>query len=197
MDQAARERIEGEVTDAASQRFPGAVHGVVVLQRAIGRSVRPGEITIRVLIRPDLPGGRQRQLRDFEERHRPEIEQFQRDLSQQFPRARRLEFTHPDSGRSRIKPIEAIIVLLDRTPGQPGKESTAASDLTPVMARLGPTELEIVDTPGGMSEPGGSVGGCSSRSIPPCVPGSKAASRPGRPSRRPWGGRRSPRAATR
>jgi hypothetical protein len=44
------------------------------------------------------------------------------------------------------KPIEAIVVLLDRTPGQPGKESTAASDLTPVMARLGPTELEIVDT---------------------------------------------------
>jgi Arc/MetJ-type ribon-helix-helix transcriptional regulator len=37
-------------------------------------------------------------------------------------------------------------VLLDRTPGQPGKENTAASDLTPVMARLGPAELEIVDT---------------------------------------------------
>ena len=146
MDQAARERIEREVTDAASQRFPGAVHGVVVLQHDDGRSVRPGEITIRVLIRPDLPGGPQRQLRDFEERHRPEIEQFQRDLSQQFPRARRLEFSHPDSGRSRIKPIEAIVVLLDRTPGQPGKENTAASDLTPVMARLGPAELEIVDT---------------------------------------------------
>jgi hypothetical protein len=67
MDQAARERIEREVTDAASQRFPGTVHGVVVLQHDDGRSVRPGEITIRVLIRPDLPGGPQRQLRDFEE----------------------------------------------------------------------------------------------------------------------------------
>jgi hypothetical protein len=130
MDQAARERIEREVTKAANQRFPGAVHGVVVLQHAIGGSVRPGEITIRVLIRPDLPGGPQRQLQDFEERHRLEIEQFQRDLSQQFPRARRLEFTHPDSGRSRIKAIEAIVLLLDRAPGQPGKESTAASDLT-------------------------------------------------------------------
>ena len=146
MDQAARERIEREVTDAASQRFPGVVHGVVVLQHAIGRGVRPGEITIRVLIRPDLPGGPQRQLRDFEERHRPEIEQFQRDLSQRLPRARRLDFTHAESGRSRIKPIEAIVVLLDRAPGQPGKESTAAGDLTPVMARLGPVELEIVDT---------------------------------------------------
>jgi hypothetical protein len=41
MDQAARERIEREVTDAASQRLPDAVHGVVVLQHAIGRSVKP------------------------------------------------------------------------------------------------------------------------------------------------------------
>jgi hypothetical protein len=93
--------------------------------------VRPGEIPIRVLIRPELPGGQQRQLRDFEERHRPEIEQFQRDLSQQLPRARRLEFTHAESGRSRIKPIEAIVVLLDRAPGQPGKESTAAGSGRP------------------------------------------------------------------
>jgi hypothetical protein len=59
MDQAARERIEREVTEAASQRFPDAVHGVVVLQHAIGRSVKPGELTIRVLIRSDSPGGQQ------------------------------------------------------------------------------------------------------------------------------------------
>ena len=145
MDQAARERIEREVTDAASQRFPDAVHGVVVLQHAIGRSVKPGELTIRVLIRPDRPGGQQ--LRDFGDRHRLEIEQFRRDLSQQFPRARRLEFAHAEAGRSRIKPVEAIVLPLDRDPGRHGEgDGTATSELTPVMARLGPTELEIVDT---------------------------------------------------
>ena len=147
MDQAARERIEREITDAASQRFPDAVHGVVVLQHAIGRSVKPGELTIRVLIRPDRPGGQQRQLRDFGDRHRLEIEQFRRDLSQQFPRARRLEFAHAEAGRSRIKPVEAIVLPLDRDPGRHGEgDGTATSELTPVMARLGPTELEIVDT---------------------------------------------------
>jgi hypothetical protein len=147
MDQAARERIEREVTEAASQRFPDAVQGIVVLQHAIGRSMKPGELTIRVLITPDWPGGQQRPLRDFGERHRPEIEQFRRDLSQQFPRARRLEFTHAEAGRSRVKPVEAIVLLLDRDPGQHGQRGgTAASDLTPVMARLGPAELDIVDT---------------------------------------------------
>jgi hypothetical protein len=60
MDQAARERMEREVTEAASQRFPGTVHGVVVLQHAIGRNVKPGELTIRVLIPSDSPGGQQR-----------------------------------------------------------------------------------------------------------------------------------------
>ena len=123
------------------------MHGVVVLQHAVGRSVKPGELTIRVLIRPDRPGGQQRQLRDFEERHRLEIEQFRRDLSQQFPRARRLEFAHAEAGRNRIKPVEAIVLLLDRDPGRHGQgDGTATSELTPVMARLGPTELEIVDT---------------------------------------------------
>ena len=118
-----------------------------MLQHAIGRSVKPGEVTIRVLIKPDWPGGQQRQLRDFEDRHRPEIEQFRRDLSHQFPRARRLEFTHAEAGRSRIKPIETIVLLLDRDPGQHGQEGgTGANDLTPVMARLGPAELDIVDT---------------------------------------------------
>jgi hypothetical protein len=147
MDQAARERIEREITESASQRFPDAVHGVVVLHHAIGRSVKPGELTIRVLVRPDGPGGQQRQLRDFGDMHRPEIEQFRRDLSQQFPRARRLEFTHAEAGRSRVKPVEAIVLLLDRDPGQHGQEGgTGANDLTPVMARLGPAELDIVDT---------------------------------------------------
>jgi hypothetical protein len=147
MDRAARERIEREVTEAASQRFPDAVHGVVVLQHAIGRSVKPGELTIRVPIRPDRSGAQQRQLRDFGDRHRPEIEQFRRDLSEQFPRARRPEFAHAEAGRSRVKPVEAIVLLLDRDPGQHGQRGgTAASDLTPVMARLGPAELDIVDT---------------------------------------------------
>jgi hypothetical protein len=51
MDQAARDRIEGEIKDAASQRFPGEVQGVVVLQHGHERGAKPAEITIRVVIR--------------------------------------------------------------------------------------------------------------------------------------------------
>jgi hypothetical protein len=39
------------------------------------------------------------------------------------------------------------VLPLDRDPGQHGEEGGAgANDLTPVMARLGPAELDIVDT---------------------------------------------------
>jgi Arc/MetJ-type ribon-helix-helix transcriptional regulator len=39
------------------------------------------------------------------------------------------------------------VVLLDRDPGRRSQEGgTAANDLTPVMARLGSADLEIVDT---------------------------------------------------
>jgi Arc/MetJ-type ribon-helix-helix transcriptional regulator len=39
------------------------------------------------------------------------------------------------------------VLLLDRDPGQRGQRGgTAANELTPVMARLGPAELDIVDT---------------------------------------------------
>jgi len=146
MDQAARDRIEGEIKDAASQRFPGEVQGVVVLQHGHERGAKPAEITIRVVIRPDWPGGQQRQLRDFWESHRAEMEQFGRDLSEQYPHARHLEFTHANS-RSRIKATRAIVVPVGRTSGPRSHEDgTAAGGLTPVMARLGPAELEIVDT---------------------------------------------------
>ena len=86
--------------------------------------------------------GEQRPLRAFEQAHGSEIEQFRSGLSQRFPQARRLKLVcdGPD-GR------KAIPVPLDRVFAKRGPAgSPAAGDLTPVMARLTPAELEIVDT---------------------------------------------------
>lgn len=143
MDQATKEHVQREIKDEASQLFPDAVQGVVVLQHGDERRVQPGELMIRVLIKPEGPDGHEQPLRAFDLAHRSEIEQFRRDLFQRFPQAKRLEFTHADArGRRKV-----IIVPLDRAPGESGREGgPATSDLTPVMARLGPAELEIVDT---------------------------------------------------
>jgi hypothetical protein len=142
MDQAAKDRIQHEIEDQANERFPGAVQSVVVLQHGDEPVVEPGELMIRVLIRPEGPDGGEQRLRDFEQAHRPEMEQFRRDLSQRVPQARRLQFIRDDGSGDR----KVIVMPLGRGAGEGGREgSPAAGDLTPVMARLGPADLETVD----------------------------------------------------
>jgi hypothetical protein len=143
MDEAAKERIQHEIEDEANERFPGAVQSVVVLQHGDDPVVEPGELMIRVLIRPEGPDGGEQRLRAFEQAHRPEIEQFRREVSQRVPQARRLQFIRDRGGGDR----KVIMVPLDRGVGEGGREGgPAAGDLTPVMARLGPADLETVDT---------------------------------------------------
>jgi hypothetical protein len=143
MDQAAKDRIQHEIEHEANERFPGAVQSVAVLQHGDEPAVEPGEVMIRVLIRPEGPDGGEQRLRDFEQAHRPDMEQFRRDLSQRVPQARRLQFLRDDGSGDR----KVIMMPLGRDVGEGGREgSPAAGDLTPVMARLGPADLETVDT---------------------------------------------------
>lgn len=143
MDQATKDRMQHEIEDEANERFPGAVQGVVVLQHGDEPAVEPGELMIRVLIRPERPDGGEQRLREFHQAHRPEIEQFRRDLSQRVPQAGRLQFIRDDGSGDR----KVIMMPLGRGVGEGGREgSPAAGDLTSVMARLGPADLETVDT---------------------------------------------------
>jgi hypothetical protein len=142
MDQAAKDRIQHEIEDEANERFPGAVQSVMVLQHGDEPVVEPGELMIRVLIRPERPDGGEQRLLDFEQAHRPEMEQFRRDLSQRVPQARRLQFIRDDGGGDR----KVIMMPLGRGAGEGGREgSPGGGELTPVMARLGPADLETVD----------------------------------------------------
>jgi hypothetical protein len=143
MDQAAKDRIKHEIEDEANERFPGAVQGVVVLAHGDEPVVEPGELIIRVLIRPERLDGGEQGLRDFGQAHRPAIEQFSREVSQRVPEARRLQFIRDDGSND----PKMIMMPLGRGRGEGGREeSPAAGDLTPVMARLGPADVDTVDT---------------------------------------------------
>jgi hypothetical protein len=109
----------------------------------------PRRGVIRVLVRPAGPDGRERPLRDFELAHRQDIVRFRDDVAERFPAARKLEFVLDDGRGDRwVRPVNAIIAPLDRAlPGErDGTGGGATGALTPVMARLGAAELEIVDT---------------------------------------------------
>jgi hypothetical protein len=130
LDQAATELIGQDIRG----RFPAdAGVGVAVLQYGDDPAVEPGQVTVRLTIEPPTAEGDEHPMDAFQRTHRETIEQLRRDISQRFPDVSRFEI------RSGEKPNRRFMVRL-RAPDEP------ASDLTPVMARLGPDDLETLDT---------------------------------------------------
>jgi hypothetical protein len=93
VEQSENERILGQAEAEANQRFPRAVQAVVVLEHSDRWDMKTGQLIIRVLISPARPDGQEQTLRAFWQAHRPEMQQFRRDLSQRFPQIRLIQFT--------------------------------------------------------------------------------------------------------
>src|SRR5262245_45403606 len=139
MERAALDRIQQQLDQLVRDRFPGAaVQRVAVLQHGDDPEVEPGELLARVFI--EAPGGREEReqaLDAFHDAHRAAIRELRRDLDK-LPEAGPLEFvTTGETGEDRGPRIRL---------GRPrGALETGGVPLTPVMARLGPAELETVD----------------------------------------------------
>ncbi|HEY5359548.1 MAG TPA: hypothetical protein VIJ82_18025 [Streptosporangiaceae bacterium] len=139
MDQTAIDLLERQIDEEVSKRFPGAVQRVAVLQYGDDPVIEPGGLLVRVILAAGEGREAQHQaLKAFENAHGPAIKQFRKDLSAQLPEAGQLEFrTSGDDDGPRM-------VLGGRTRGS--LEARAESgELTPVMARLGPADLETLD----------------------------------------------------
>jgi hypothetical protein len=141
MERAALDRIERKIEEEVRARFPGdVVQRVVLLQYGDDPVIEPGELVVRVVIQPaGEPEDGEPPLREFERAHHAAIKEFRHELTQRLPEARRLEFlADGDEGEPRGP---RIMLRTDR-----GLEERAAGgELTPVMARLGPVELETLD----------------------------------------------------
>jgi hypothetical protein len=131
LDQATTELIKQEI----SGRFPGdAVQSVAVLQYGDDPVVEPGQVAVRLIIAPaTAPEGGEQPTEAFHKTYRETIKQLQRDIQQRFPAVGRFEV------RSSGEPQQRFML---RFPGP----DEPASDLTPVMARLGAEDLETLDT---------------------------------------------------
>lgn len=144
MEQVALEHVQQKVEDEIRGRFPGAaIQRVALLQYGDDPVVEPGELLVRVVLAredsDDEHAGRKRALDDFHNAFEREIEKFWDDLSQRLPEARTLEFLAGD-GKS------GPHLRLGRGPRSLEARALAGGDLTPVMARLGPADLETLDT---------------------------------------------------
>ncbi len=142
MDRAAIERLERLIDEEVKKRFPGgAVLRAAVLQYGEDPVIEPGELLVRVIIEAaEGREGQEQALQAFEAAHGPAIKQFRHDLSAQLPEAGRLEFrTSGDTGQG------PRMVLGGRPRGSLEARAAGGGELTPVMARLGPVDLETLD----------------------------------------------------
>jgi hypothetical protein len=142
LDQTTIEQLEQQIDGEVKKRFPGAVQRVAVLQYGDDPVIEPGELMVRLILEAvEGREGQQQALKAFEHANGAAIKQFRNDLCAQLPELGRLEFrAGTDTG-------DGPGLVLGGKPGG-SLESRAAEgggDLTPVMARLGPVDLETLD----------------------------------------------------
>jgi hypothetical protein len=134
------ERIDTATTDLVEQEikgcFPeGALDSVKVLQYGDDPAVEPGEVMVQLTVgsaaEPEGPGA---PPEPFPRAYRDTLQQVQRDIQQRWPQTTRFRLV---SGQGETRGMFML---------RPGPEEPPGGDLTPVMARLGPADLETLDT---------------------------------------------------
>jgi hypothetical protein len=142
VEQAAIDQLRQLVQDEVKARFPGgAIERVALLQYGDEAVVEPGELVVRVFIA--AAGGREEReqvVQDFTRSFGRELEKFRDELAEKLPEARRLEFRFGADDGDRVG------IVLSRPARSLEARALAGGELTPVMARLGPTDLETLDT---------------------------------------------------
>jgi hypothetical protein len=139
LDKAALEPLTEQFSTLIRERFPGApIERVAVLRYGDEPEIEPGQLLGRVYL---AAGGereeREQVLEDFHQAHRPAVRELRRDLDR-LPEVGFVEFVAGDDGGDCGPRIQLA-------PGGRSPLAVAEGPLVPVMARLGPADVETVD----------------------------------------------------
>ena len=138
MEQEEKERLE-QGAEAELNRRCGdrTVQKVEVLQYGDDPVIEPGQAMVRVILAPTGEDPEEA-LHAFEKAHRGAIENLCKTIARTMPFIGRVQLTLPPQPGERGHPVISMSVgPLDRT--APGRS------LTPVMARLDPRDVEVLD----------------------------------------------------
>ncbi len=143
MEREAAAQIESKITNEVARRFPDVpVKRVAVLQYGDDPVVEPGEVLVRIVL--DAPEDKEAGRRTAEAFHRDHHEAFRtfrEDVAESLPDARVMEIVTETEGRDH-GPHMRLLLKVPKGENRP----FAPGELTPVMARLGPADLETLDT---------------------------------------------------
>ena len=141
MGQATIEQLEQQIDGEVNKRFPGAVQWVAVLQYGDDPVIEPGELMVRLILEAaEGREGQQQALKAFEHANGPAIKQFRNDLCAQLPSSGGW------SSASAPTPATALGWCWAANPAARWRPARlSGGDLTPVMARLRPVDLETLD----------------------------------------------------
>jgi len=140
VEQEALHLIQQRVDDEIRARIPdGGIERIAVLQYGDDPVIEPGELAIRIFVAAgDDESERERVAHEFGRAYRHQLKDIREELNRRAPEVRRLEVRFGDDGHG------PGIMLATGGRGLEAR-AIAGGDLTPVMARLGPVDLETLD----------------------------------------------------
>ena len=138
MDQEEKERLEHRAEEELNRQFgDGTVQKVEVLQYGDEPVIEPGQVLVRVILTP-TDEDPDETLHAFEKAHRAAIEDLRKKVARKMPFIGRVQFTLPAQPGERGHPVISMSI------GPPDR-TAAGRNLTPVMARLDPRDVEVLD----------------------------------------------------
>ena len=142
LDKTALDRLQQKFGELVRERLPGqAIEEVAVLQYGDDPEIEPGELLARIVLQAgEKEEDRKKAMRAFDDTQREAIHELRRQLNQ-VPEIGLLEIIVGDKDAKGAVPVRKMRL------GRMGSALEGAEvQLTPVMARLGPDDLETVDT---------------------------------------------------
>ncbi len=140
MERAERDRLQEQFGQLVRERFPGApIDRVAVLGYGDDPEIEPGQLLARVYLEAgDGQAAREQAVKEFHQAHGEAVHELRRDLDR-LPGIALLEVTAAGEGDADCRgPRLRLMTRGGPAPGGDGQ-------LVPVMARLGPADLETVD----------------------------------------------------
>lgn len=146
MDRDSIDQLQAQLDQQVKERFPDdSISRVELRQYGDDPEIEPGKLLVRVYVKaPAEAGDADDLMHDWEHAHRAAMREMHGELSRKVPEVTRLEFVmETGDGRHATRiGMHGAHSLSDMAE----RARTGGGALTPVMARLGATDLETLDT---------------------------------------------------